>query len=133
MATKAKLEMAPAPVNFLESEYFRGLCEIAAACTTETPLFIPQNSYGIFQSLYFKRIFARTENADGSYAVGNFQMKNRYLYNYDRTTGSYVDKKEENFNKFIEMTKEIVSTKEYKIFSTEATKEESLADILELA
>lgn len=131
MTTKT-LEMAPAPVNFLESEYFRGLCEIASACATETPLFIPQSSFGLFQSLYFKRIFARSENKDGSYTVGNFQMKNRYLYNYDRYSDTYTDKKENNFNKFIEVVKEIVNTKEYKVFSTEKVKETTLKDLVAL-
>lgn len=113
-----KLEMAPVPVPFLEGEFFAGLCEIAVACATDTKLYIPAETKGIFDSLYFKRVFARMENEDGSYSVGDFQMKNRYLYNYDRNARVYTDKKDANFEAFLAKVKDIVDNNNYTVFST---------------
>lgn len=112
--SEIKLEMAPKPIPFLEGEYFRGLCEIAAAALTNQPLFVPEKTLGIFQSLYFKRIYGRIENKDGSYTVGNFLVENEFLYN--KETG---EAKEENITTFKEIIKEIkeVGAKAYKVFS----------------
>lgn len=112
------LEMAPEQKPFLEGDYFTGLCEIAAASHLKQPLFTSTNNIGIFNSLYFKRIFARKQNPDNSWTVGDFAMQNRYLYNYDRITRTYGSKKEENYNAFISRVKEIIATKNFKLFST---------------
>lgn len=120
-----ELEMAPEAKPFLEGEYFQGLCEIAAACATKTNIFTSANNIGIFNSLYFKRTFARTQNKDGSWTVGNFVMQNRYLYNYDRISRTYGSKKEDNYNEFVKRVKEIVAKNEYKIFSLEQQTEVS--------
>lgn len=127
-----ELEMAKEPVPFTEGEYFKGMCEIAAAAHTKTNLFIPSKTRGIFDSLFHKRIFARKELENKSWAVGNFQVtENRYLYNYDPTTRSYRDKKEDNYNKFIDLVKEISEKKNYTVFSlTAPVKEEQLDAIL---
>ena len=126
--------MAAAPVAFVNGEYFRGMCEIAAAAKTETPIYVPASSNGLFESLYMKRIFGRKQLANGSWIVGNFEIaKNRYLYEYDKTTQSYTNKKEDNFNKFVEITKEIVANKDYKVFSlttVENTEKISLDDLI---
>lgn len=112
------LEMAEAPKRFLDSEYFQGLCEIATACATKQNIFIPEKSLGIFNSLFFKRIFGRKLNDNGSYTVGNFQMKNRYLYNWDRIAKTYSTIKEENYNKFSEKVKALANgTEEFTVFS----------------
>jgi hypothetical protein len=114
-----ELEMAEAPKSFVEGDYFRGMCEIAAAAHTNTPLFIPQETEGIFNSLYFRRIFARKQLEDGSWMVGNIAItNNRYLYTYDRVSKTYTSKKEDNYNKFVELVKSISDNKDYKVFST---------------
>ena len=114
---ETELAMAPEPIPFLEGEYFRGMCEIAAAAHSKKDLFIPANTLGIFNSLFGKRIFARKQNENGSYTVGNFVMMNRYLYDYDRNTRVYGAKKEENYNKFVETVKAISENNDYKVFS----------------
>lgn len=127
---KNVLEMAPELVPFTEGEYFTGMCEIAAAQTLKQPLFVPTETWGIFQSLFLKRTFGRAQNADGSYTVGNFQMKNRYLYNYDRKTRNYVSVKEDNMEAFANKVKALVDgTEEFKVFSKEKP-ETSIEDVL---
>lgn len=112
------LDMAPEIKPFLDGDYFKGLCEIAAACHTKKELYIPQATQGIFNSLYFKRIFARKQNEETkAWIVGNFQMKNRFLYNWDRLNRTYGDKKEDNYNRFVEQVNSIVKSNDYKIFS----------------
>ena len=126
---EVQLEMAQEPTPFLDGEYFRGMCEIAAASHSKKDLFIPANTLGIFNSLFGKRIFARKQNENGSYTVGNFVMMNRYLYDYDRITRTYGAKKEENYDKFLAVVKEIVKSNDYKVFSltpVEATELEQL-------
>jgi hypothetical protein len=114
------LEMAPEIVSFTDGDYFTGMCEVAAAQALKISLFIPTETWGIFQSLYLKRTFGRVQNADGSYTVGNFQMKNRYLYNYDRVSKSYVSVKEDNMKAFSAKVKALVDgTEEFKVFSKE--------------
>ena len=127
----ATLEMAPEQKPFLEGDYFEGLCEIAAACHLKQELYTSTNNIGIFNSLYFKRIFARKQNQNGSWTVGEFVMQNRYLYNYDRITRTYGSKKEENYNAFITRVKEIIATKNFKLFSTtKVDKVDELDEIL---
>lgn len=127
---KNVLEMAPELVPFTEGEYFTGMCEIAAAQTLKQPLFVPTETWGIFQSLFLKRTFGRAQNTDGSYTVGNFQMKNRYLYNYDRKTKDYVSVKEDNMEAFANKVKALVDgTEEFKVFSKEKP-EHSIEDVL---
>lgn len=125
-----QLEKAPEPKPFLEGEYFRGLCEIAAACKENIKLFIPDNTLGIFQSLFYKRVYARKEMNDGSYMVGNFEMKNRFLYEYDRNTRTYGAVKEENYGTFIKTVKNIIETKDFKIFSLTPVHSENLDEVL---
>lgn len=112
-----ELERAPEPIPFLKGEFFRGLCEIAAACKTGDKLFIPLKTNGIFQSLYYKRVFARKQNEDTSYTVGDFQMKNRYLYNYNKVLNTYDSIKEDNVDCFLKTVADIVKNKNYTIFS----------------
>lgn len=128
-----ELEMAKEPTPFTEGEYFRGMCEIAAAAHTKQALYIPAKTRGIFDSLFHKRIFARKELDNKSWAIGNFQVaENRYLYNYDPLTRSYRDKKEDNYNRFLELVKEISEKKNYTVFSLTAPVKEinQLDDIL---
>lgn len=116
---KQTLEMAPEIVAFTDGEYFTGMCEIAAAQALGISIFVPTATWGIFQSLYLKRTFARKQNADGSYTVGNFQMQNRYLYNYDRASKNYVSVKEDNMKAFSTKVKALVDGAEFKVFSKE--------------
>lgn len=125
-----KLEKAPEQKPFLEGEYFAGLCEIAAASNQKLPIYVPDKSKGVFNSLYFKRVFARSLNEDGSWNVGDFDMQNRYLYNYDRLTRTYGSKKEENYTAFINRVKEIIAKKEFKVFSL--TKPETVSELDEI-
>lgn len=105
------LEMAPAPIPFLENDYFKGLCEIAAAQKLGKPLFIPVKNMGVFNSLYYKRVFGRVELADGSYQVGNFDLNNRYLVD------QFGQRKEANWEKFSENVKAIVNGADLTVFS----------------
>lgn len=127
-----ELEMAAAPVAFVDGEYFRGMCEIAAAAHTKTAIYVPSNVQGIFDSLFHKRIFARKQLDNGSWAVGNFAVAdNRYLYVYDRNSGTYTSKKEDNYAKFLEIVKEVAEKKNYTVFSlTAPAKEKELDAIL---
>ena len=126
-----KLEMAPEQKPFLDGDYFTGLCEIAAACHLKQELYTSTNNIGIFNSLYFKRIFARKQNQNGSWTVGDFVMQNRYLYNYDRITRTYGSKKEENYTAFINRVKDIIANKNFKLFSTvKVDKVDELDEIL---
>lgn len=127
-----QLERAPEPIPFLKGEFFRGLCEIAAACKTGDKLFIPLKTNGIFQSLYYKRIFARKQNDDTSYTVGDFQMKNRYLYNYNKVLNTYDSIKEDNVEVFLNTVNDIIKNKSYKIFSLKPVPSlESIGEIVE--
>lgn len=127
-----QLERAPEPIPFLKGEFFRGLCEIAAACKTGDKLFIPLKTNGIFQSLYYKRVFARKQNDDTSYTVGDFQMKNRYLYNYNKLLGTYDSIKEDNVEVFLNTVNDIIKNKSYKIFSLKPVPSlESIGEIVE--
>lgn len=134
MAKTVELEMAAAPVAFVNGEYFRGMCEIAAAAQTQTPIYVSNETQGLFESLYMKRIFGRKQLANGSWIVGNFEIaKNRYLFEYNKATQSYGAKKEDNYNKFIEIVKDVIANGNYTVFSTEPAKESktlTLADIL---
>ena len=112
-------ETAPEQKPFVEGEYFKGMCEIAAACKLQSPLFIPMDTNGIFTSLYFKRLFARKLNDNGSWNVAQFQMKNRYLYNYNSKLKTYDSLKEDNMTAFIETVNNIVKTKTFTVFSIE--------------
>ena len=114
---EVQLEMASLPTPFLDGEYFRGMCEIAAAAHSNKNLFVPAKTKGIFDSLFGKRVYGRKQNNDGSFTVGNFVMQNRYLYDYDRNTRTYGARKEENYDKFLQLVKEIVAKDDYKIFS----------------
>ena len=126
-----QLETAPTPVPFLQGEYFEGLCEIASACQQNVALYIPMKTNGIFQSLYFKRVFARAEQSDGSYIVGNFEMKNRYLYNYNKLTGTYDSVKDDNLEAFVTRVKEIIEKNDYKVFSlTPVANPENLDELI---
>ena len=128
---KSVLEMAPEIVSFTDGEYFTGMCEIAAAQALKIDLFIPAETWGIFQSLFLKRTFGRTQNENGSFTVGNFQMKNRYLYNYDKASRSYVTVKEDNMKAFSEKVKALVEgTEDFKVFSKEKTVTDSIDEIL---
>ena len=130
--TEITLEKAPEPVPFLKGEFFRGLCEIAAACKTNTKLFIPIKTNGIFQSLYYKRIFGRKQNDDMSFTVGDFQMKNRYLYNYNKLLGTYDSIKEENAECFLQTVEHIIKEKDYQVFSLEPVMNlESIGEVVE--
>jgi hypothetical protein len=121
-----ELVMAEAPVAFTDGDYFRGMCEIAAAAHTKQALYIPAKTRGIFDSLFHKRIFARKELENGSWAVGNFQVtENRYLYNFDPITRTYRDKKEDNYNSFLTLVKEISEKKNYTVFSLTAPVKEN--------
>lgn len=124
------LETAPEIKPFLDGEYFRGLCEIAVACKKGIQLFVPDTSFGIFQSLYYKRVYARKEMENGSYTVGNFQMKNRFLYEYDRETRSYGNVKPANYDKFLETVKQIMETNNFTIFSLKPVYAETLDEVL---
>lgn len=127
-----QLERAPEPIPFLKGEFFRGLCEIAAACKTGDKLFIPLKTNGIFQSLYYKRVFARKQNDDTSYTVGDFQMKNRYLYNYNKVLNTYDSIKEDNVEVFLNTVNDIIKNKSYKIFSLKPIPSlESIGEIVE--
>lgn len=127
-----QLERAPEPIPFLKGEFFRGLCEIAAACKTGDKLFIPLKTNGIFQSLYYKRVFARKQNDDTSYTVGEFQMKNRYLYNYNKVLNTYDSIKEDNVEVFLNTVNDIIKNKSYKIFSLKPVPSlESIEEIVE--
>lgn len=127
-----QLERAPEPIPFLKGEFFRGLCEIAAACKTGDKLFIPLKTNGIFQSLYYKRVFARKQNDDTSYTVGDFQMKNRYLYNYNKVLNTYDSIKEDNVEVFLTTVNDIIKNKSYKIFSLKPVPSlESIGEIVE--
>lgn len=127
-----QLERAPEPIPFLKGEFFRGLCEIAAACKTGDKLFIPLKTNGIFQSLYYKRVFARKQNDDTSYTVGDFQMKNRYLYNYNKVLNTYDSIKEDNVEVFLNTVNDIIKNKSYKIFSLKPVPSlESIGEIVE--
>lgn len=127
-----QLERAPEPIPFLKGEFFRGLCEIAAACKTDDKLFIPLKTNGIFQSLYYKRVFARKQNDDTSYTVGDFQMKNRYLYNYNKVLNTYDSVKEDNVEVFLNTVNDIIKNKSYKIFSLKPVPSlESIGEIVE--
>lgn len=127
-----QLERAPEPIPFLKGEFFRGLCEIAAACKTGDKLFIPLKTNGIFQSLYYKRVFARKQNDDTSYTVGDFQMKNRYLYNYNKILNTYDSIKEDNVEVFLNTVNDIIKNKSYKIFSLKPVPSlESIGEIVE--
>lgn len=130
MAEKIKLERAPQPTPFLEGEYFRGLCEIAAACETSTPLFVPDVTKGLFDSLFYKRIYARYEMKDGSYSVGEFDLKNRYLYNYDRDIEQYTSVKQKNYDTFIATVKDIITNNDYQIFSLTPVTPQTLNEAL---
>ena len=86
---------------------------------------------GIFQSLYFKKVFARAEQSDGSYIVGNFEMKNRYLYNYNKLTGTYDSVKDDNLEAFVTRVKEIIEKNDYKVFSlTPVANPENLDELI---
>ena len=98
------LEMAPEQKPFLEGDYFTGLCEIAAACHLKQELYTSTNNIGIFNSLYFKRIFARK---------------------------TYGSKKDENYTAFITRVKDIIANKNFKLFSTtKVDKVDELDEIL---
>ena len=127
---EVQLEMAAEPTPFLEGEYFRGMCEIAAAAHSKKDLFIPAATEGIFNSLFGKRVFARKQNENGSFTVGNFAMQNRYLYDYDRNTRTYGAKKEENYAKFLENVKAIVAKDDYKVFSLQPIESTDLDQVL---
>lgn len=128
---EVQLEKAPEAKPFLEGDYFQGLCEIATACHTKTPIFTTPATIGIFNSLYFKRVFSRAQNPDESWTVGEFEMQNRYLYNYDRLTRTYGAKKDDNYNEFIKRVKELSASKNFKIFSlTKVDKVDNLAEVL---
>lgn len=128
---EVQLEMAAEPIPFLNGEYFRGMCEIAAASHSKKNLFIPAKTKGIFDSLFGKRTYARKQNNDGSYTVGNFVMQNRYLYDYDRNTRTYGTKKEENYAKFLQLVKEIVAKDDYKVFSIQPIQSTELDQALD--
>ena len=113
---KPTFEMAPAPIPFLENEYFTGLCELAVASKLEKPVYIPAKSKGIFESLYFKRIFGRILQENGSYLIGNFNTNNKYLANED---GSI---RETNFAVFTEKTKALTESQKLTVFSFEPIK-----------
>ena len=130
--TVMELEMAAKPVAFVDGDYFKGMCEIAAAAHTQTPIYVPANVQGIFDSLFHKRIFARKQLENGSWAVGKFAVTdNRYLYVYDRNTGNYTTQKEDNYNRFLELVKELAEKKNFSVFSlTAPAKEKELDTIL---
>lgn len=113
-----EFKMAAKPVPFLEGQYFNGMCEIAAAQVTGTSLFIPDETKGIFRSLFMKRIFGYVENKDGSYKIGNFDMKNKYLV------------QEDNLDAFIERVKSLKENGEYTVFSTKAPVKTKLEDLV---
>lgn len=125
------LEKAPEAIPFLKGEYFEGLCEIASACMSKAELYIPERTNGIFQSLYFKRVFARQENANGSWTVGEFDTNNRFLYNYDRVTRTYGAPKQDNIVAFKARVKELIEKKDYQVFSLKPIqKADDLSDFL---
>ena len=101
---KPTFEMAPQPIPFLENEYFTGLCELAVASKLEKPVYIPAKSKGIFESLYFKRIFGRILQENGSYLIGNFNTNNN------------------NFAVFTEKTKALTESQKLTVFSFEPIK-----------
>ena len=126
-------EMAEEQKPFLQSDYFIGLCEIACATVTGKEIYVSDKNLGIFNSLYFKRIFARKEMDDKGYLVGNFQLQNRYLFVYDRATATYTKKKEANveaFKNYVNALK--TGEKEYTVFSLEPVKSnvEDLSSVL---
>lgn len=105
--TNIQFTMAAMPRPFIEGDYFNGMCELAAAQATQTPLFIPDKTKGIFRSLYMKRIFGYVENKDGSYFIGNFDVKNKYL------------QQEDNLDVFTDRVKKLVENKNFNVFTTE--------------
>lgn len=120
MTKTAEFTMAAAPVPFLEGQYFNGMCELAAAQVSQTPLFIPDETRGIFRSLFMKRVFGYVENKNGSYTIGNFDMKNKYL------------QQEDNLDAFVANVKKLTETKAYKVFSTVAPVETKLEDLVKI-
>lgn len=130
MKTETKFEKAPQPTDFLEGEYFTGLCELAAACQTKKILYIPAKTLGIFESLYHKRIFARAKTKDKGFLIGEFDIKNRYLFNYNIYSKTYTEPNS-NMQTFIEKVKDIIAKDNYKIFSLQPINEPSLIDLLE--
>lgn len=127
-----EFEKAPATIPFLESEYFQGLCELAVASHMQLPVFVDEEHTGIFQSLFFKRIYSRKLNEDKSWSIAEFEMKNRYLYNYNSLTKQYESKKDENYTAFCNKVRELAESKNFKVFSLEnkALASEALADII---
>lgn len=129
------LEFAPAQVPFLQSDYFIGMCEIATACLMKKEIFVPNKNKGIFNSLFYRRLFAKAETANGGYIVGNFETRNKFLYEYDTVNGVYGEKKEKNIAEFAKVVKELqAGERDFKIFSLQKleTKNASLQELLGL-
>lgn len=126
---QATFEKAPEKTDFLQGEYFNGLCELAAAAESKTPLYIPNNTLGIFESLFKKRVFARAKQANGSFLIGDFDIKNRYLFSYNWNTHEYTEPNN-NMPVFIEKVKELLAKKEYKVFSTAKPQDIKLSDLV---
>ena len=130
---KTQLEKAPEQKPFLESDYFLGLCEIASCCMTGKEIFIPAKSKGIFNSLFFRRIFAKGETKNGGYIVGDFNTQNKFLYEYDTESGTYTTKKEKNIAVFANNVKALNDgTREFTIFSLVKVADNSKQSLNEL-
>lgn len=129
--TEQQLGFAPEIKPFLDGDYFRGLCEIAAASKQGVELYVPDASYGLFQSLYYKRVYGREEIKEkGCFKILQFAMKNRFLYDYDRETRTYGNVKPANYDKFVETVKHILATNDYKLFSLSPVYAETLDEVL---
>ncbi len=119
VAENVVLETAVKAVPFLDGEYFRGMCEIAAAQKLGKRVYVNANNNGLFESLFHKGIFDRKMMEDGGYVVGNFRVTdNRYLYEYDRVSKTYRAKKEDNYKKFIEILTSINEDTDFVVFET---------------
>lgn len=133
--TATTLEFAPEQVPFLQSDYFIGMCEIATACLMNKELFVPNKNKGIFNSLFYRRLFAKAETKNGGFIVGNFETQNKFLYEYDTVNGVYGGKKEKNIAEFAKVVKELQSSeRDFKIFSLQKleTQNISLQELLGL-
>lgn len=122
---------APQIQNFLESDYFTAICELGALSHLGVRFFIPDTSKGMFSSLYQRHVFKATQPAKDSSIKVQFNMVNRYLYEYNRQSRTYSKKKEENYNLFISKVKELCDTKAFTLFSlTPVTSTDELSEAL---
>ena len=123
-------ESAPQIQNFLDGDYFKAVCELGALSHLKQEFYVPDTSSGLFLSLFQRHVFKKAQKENGAVKV-EFNMVNRYLYNYNKISRTYSTKKEENYNLFIQRVKELCETKNFTLFSlTPVTSVDELADAL---